>query len=97
MFNEGCLKRNKALFPHLDKANKPTFSSPLRTCLVALLSIMLLAATAFGQGAGASLTGTIQDASGGVVPGASVTARNVDTGVESRTTSNDRGDRKSVV
>jgi len=56
-----------------------------------LLSFMLLSATAFGQGVNASLTGTIQDASGGVLPNTNVVARNVDTGVEARTASNDRG------
>jgi len=59
--------------------------------MIALLSFMFLTTMAFGQGAGVSLTGTVQDASGAVVPGASVVARNVDTGVETRTTSNDRG------
>ena len=60
-------------------------------CLIALLTFMLLSATAFGQSGAASLTGTIQDASGGVLTGANVVARNVDTGVETRATSNDRG------
>jgi len=63
----------------------------LGACLVALLSFMFLTAAAFGQGTGASLTGTVQDASGGAVPNASVVARNADTGVETRTTANDRG------
>ena len=60
-------------------------------CIIALLALTFLSATAFGQGGAASLTGTIQDASGGVLPGASVAARNVDTGIVTRTTSSDRG------
>ena len=63
----------------------------MKTCLIALLSFMLLTATVFGQGTSASLTGTVQDASGAVINGAIVIARNVDTGVETRATSNDRG------
>ena len=63
----------------------------IEACLVALLSFMFLTTAVFGQGAGSSLTGTVQDTSGGVVPGATVTVRNVDTGVETKTTSNDRG------
>ena len=61
------------------------------TLLIAFLSFMLLTATAFGQGTGASLSGTVQDVSGGVLPNVSIVARNVDTGVENRTTSNDSG------
>ena len=63
----------------------------IEACLITLLSFMFLSAAVFGQGVGASLTGTVQDSSGGVVPGASIIARNVDTGVETRMTSNDRG------
>ena len=59
--------------------------------MIALFSFVLLSATAFGQGGSVSLSGTVQDASGGVLVGANLKARNVDTGVESRTTSNDRG------
>ena len=60
-------------------------------CLIVFLSLVFLLSSAFGQGTGASLTGTIQDISGGVLPGATVVARNVDTGVETRTTSNNSG------
>ena len=66
-------------------------SAKTAACLIALLSFILLSAAAFGQSGNASLTGTIQDASGGVVPGASIVARNVDTGVETKTTSNNSG------
>ena len=63
----------------------------LGACLVALLSFMFLTAAAFGQGTSASLSGTVQDVSGGVLTGATIIARNVDTGVETRTTSNNAG------
>ena len=62
-----------------------------RACLGVFLLLVFLLPSAFGQGTGASLTGTVQDASGGVLPGATVIARNVDTGVETRTTSNNTG------
>lgn len=39
----------------------------------------------------ASITGTVKDASGAVVPDTSVTARNVDTNVETKTVTNDSG------
>ncbi|MDR0311673.1 MAG: carboxypeptidase-like regulatory domain-containing protein, partial [Acidobacteriota bacterium] len=61
------------------------------TCLMTLLSFIFLTATAFGQSGAASLTGIILDASGGVVPGASVVIRNVGTGVETKTTSSNTG------
>ena len=60
-------------------------------CLIALLSFMLLAATAFGQGTNATLSGTVYDSSGGAMIGATIMARNVDTGVETRTTTNNAG------
>ena len=59
--------------------------------LIALLSFLFLSATAFGQGTSANLSGTVQDASGGVLVGVSLSARNIDTGMEARVTSNDRG------
>ena len=59
-------------------------------CLIALLAFVLLSAMAFGQ-AGASLTGTITDASEAVIAGATVTATNVDTGVVTRATANNAG------
>ena len=50
------------------------------------------ASVAFGQLAGsATITGTITDASGAVVPGAAVDIRNTDTGIERKTETNDAG------
>ena len=56
---------------------------------VALLPILLLSAQAFGQNAGVS--GTVTDATGAVLPGATVTATNIDTTIKSTTTSNNAG------
>jgi len=56
---------------------------------VALLPILLLSAQAFGQSAGVS--GTVTDASGAVLPGASITATNASTAIKSTTTTNNAG------
>lgn len=56
--------------------------------LSALLGL-LLAVQAFGQDA--SLSGTVTDISGGVIPGATVTAKNDNTGVVSTTVTNSAG------
>ncbi|MCL2878016.1 MAG: carboxypeptidase-like regulatory domain-containing protein, partial [Acidobacteria bacterium] len=65
--------------------------SSLAACIIALLSFALLSATAFGQGTSATLSGSVQDASGGAVVGATITARNLDTGIETRATTNNAG------
>ena len=61
--------------------------------LVVVCLIALPTARAFAQGANtkATLTGAVQDVSGAVVPGASVTIRNVATGVTNETISNETG------
>ena len=79
---------NSHYLPPYKKYNR---FNKINACLIALLALLLMSAAAFGQGGAASLSGTIQDASGGVLPGASVVVRNVDTGIETRATSNDRG------
>lgn len=55
------------------------------------LAIMLLASTAPGQSDTGSIAGTIKDQNGGIVPGASVTAKNQHTGEERMGTSNTDG------
>jgi len=49
--------------------------------LVALVFLAVLLAPAYGQVTGATLTGTVRDQSGGVLPAANVSVRNVATGV----------------
>ena len=63
----------------------------MATCLFALLSLAFLSATAFGQSTAASLGGTVLDTSRAVLPGANITAVNQDTGVETKTTTNNSG------
>jgi hypothetical protein len=48
--------------------------------VLAGLILALISTTAFAQGSTSSITGTVRDASGGTVPGATVTAKNDSTG-----------------
>jgi hypothetical protein len=64
----------------------------LRLLFSALLSVSLAApALAQSQAANGTIEGTVSDSSGGVLPGATVTITNVDTGAERVVISNDRG------
>src|SRR5258708_30397407 len=56
-----------------------------------LVSAMAAATTAHAQGIFGSIQGTVADETGAVVPKAHVVARNVATGVESATRSNESG------
>ena len=57
---------------------------------VVLLSL-LLSIQAFGQSTNATVSGTVQDASGALVPGVTVTATNNDTGVVTTVITNEAG------
>jgi hypothetical protein len=60
--------------------------------LAAVTLFGLLTCTAIAQVSGSgTITGTITDPSGAAVPGASITIRNVDTGIERKLESNDAG------
>lgn len=58
---------------------------------VALLAFVLVCAAGAVAQDSANITGQVMDPSGGTVQGATVTARNVDTGLERTTTSDDQG------
>src|SRR4051812_44328656 len=62
----------------------------LRKCS-ALFVLFLSAGIVFGQGPVGTLSGTITDPAGSVVPGATVIATNTATGVETTTTSTNTG------
>lgn len=64
-----------------------------RKILIALSIALLLGTSihAFGQSSSTSLSGTVQDTSGGVLPGATVTATNTQTNVASTTRTNNAG------
>src|SRR5207302_6037526 len=59
----------------------------MRKCVLSFgaLLLSLVPSIAFGQAASANLTGTIKDTSGGVLPGVSITAKNIATN-DTRTT-----------
>ena len=63
----------------------------MEACMFVLLSFMLMTSAVFGQGTSSTLSGTVQDTSGGVMVGATITARNGETGVETRATTNNAG------
>lgn len=65
----------------------------MRRLSITLFSLvsLLLAATAFGQTSTSQLSGTVSDASGALVPGASVTLVNESTGVTLRQNTTDAG------
>src|SRR6202008_539238 len=68
--------------------------SMLRATLFALVSlaVVVLGATgAFAQAISGNLVGTVLDSSSAVVPGATISATKIDTGVVTTTTSNSTG------
>ncbi len=62
-----------------------------RFTLLSFFALLLACSVAFGQTITGSITGTISDPSGAAVGGATVTAINVDTGVQTPTTTNADG------
>jgi len=56
-----------------------------------LITGMLVASSAFAQTVNGSIGGTVTDASGAVIPNATVTAVGIDTGVTTKTTTNATG------
>src|SRR5262245_13819192 len=64
----------------------------LRTAFACLLAFVLFAAPAAAQTTGGSLSGTVRDGTGGVLPGVTVTITNVDT-ARTRTLVTDAGGR----
>ena len=71
----------------------PTFSytSALRRACSALVVLILAVSAALGQQITGAITGTVADASGGVVPGAQIRATNADTGFVRATVSDGSG------
>src|SRR5260370_403973 len=67
-----------------------TRSLPLAV-LTLLLALTALPFAASAQSATATLSGTVEDQNGAVVPGATVTVKNPNTGLNRQTTTNDAG------
>src|ERR1700733_2322270 len=61
-------------------------------CLRVVAFLLLVASLAFGQGATASITGTVTDPSGLVVAGVAIEARNAETGAIYEAASTSAGD-----
>ncbi len=59
--------------------------------LMVVLCILVLASPLLAQSGRGTITGTVTDKSGGVIPGVEVTATNVETGVETKTVTTDVG------
>jgi hypothetical protein len=72
------------------RRSSTVYSMSLATAVVVILGI-LLSAPASAQVAGATLSGTIKDSSGAVIPGAQVVIKNVATGVTSELATNTDG------
>src|SRR5258708_7577093 len=70
---------------------QPPFTSFGGT-LLALVCLILFTAVSFGQGVSGRLQGTIQDGSGAVIPNASISVTNQDTGVTNKYVSDARGE-----
>src|SRR5438552_18173126 len=64
----------------------------IRVCFVTLLTLVLAGpALAQSQAANGAIEGTVVDASGGVLPGVTVTITNVETGAERSVITNENG------
>ena len=61
------------------------------TAAVLLLFMLLFSANIFAQTSNATMGGTVADASGALIPGVEVTARNVATGIVNTTLTNEAG------
>jgi hypothetical protein len=95
MTNHPCRVQTEFEKPSTPSAAQERDSSGLFTlrtgCAVLLVVVFLFSAGASAQVLYGTLTGIVTDASGSAIPGASVTARNVSTGVEREAKSNGEG------
>src|SRR5262249_43423871 len=66
-------------------------SMPIRSLFVLLLVFTLCAPLALGQVNSATISGTVRDASGAVLPGVSVAIQNQDTGISRTVITNETG------
>ena len=66
-------------------------SSLSRGWLVSLLAVALLCGVAYGQLSTATVTGVVRDASGAVIPGATIVLKNLGTNIERKAISNSAG------
>jgi hypothetical protein len=64
---------------------------PIGFVFATLLTILLITCSAFGQAGSGRIAGSVEDATGAVIPGSNVTLRNTATGVTQTTTGNAEG------
>lgn len=69
-----------------------TFGSTFLSLLVASLLLLVGATTALGQATSGDIVGTVTDSTGAAIAGATVTAKNITTGVATSVTTNSVGD-----
>src|SRR5919199_3733038 len=67
-----------------------------RPLALAFLGVLLCSALALGQGTSGTLSGTVTDSQGAVVPGAGVTVMNTETGQQRQAQSNEAGNYRVV-
>ena len=79
------------MFPGLRSLREQWLPPRWAIVLAAALTIPFYFPNAARAGTGGAISGTVQDPSGAAVPGASVTATNVSTGVHETLTTDDRG------
>src|SRR6266496_3860095 len=72
-------------------SQRPFASRSLSLAVLILLSAFCLVPSAFSQSTTATLSGTVSDQNGAIVPGATVTALNTATTLERHATTNDEG------
>lgn len=63
----------------------------MKMAFLLMCSILLAAVSAFGSVTGGSIVGTVKDTAGSVIPGATVEALNIETGVKTSTNTNRDG------
>ena len=66
-------------------------TGPVKSIILVVLLTCLFASTALGQATRGSLSGSVSDPSGAIVPGATVTLKNNSTGTERQVTTDDQG------
>src|SRR5262245_10052374 len=68
-------------------------STRLAILLGGMLAVIALASgSVFAQGFSAAISGSVRDATGGVVPGVSVTAKHIESGLTRTANTNETGD-----
>jgi hypothetical protein len=63
----------------------------MKNRLLFVLSLLLLSPAAFAQIGSSEVLGTVHDPNGAIVSGATVTLKNLDTGIETKATTNESG------